>query len=403
MAETHSILYIGEDPTVMQILERIHFGRVEQCSNGLSASQWLTYGNFNPFTNNELNCPIRHPELIVCESNLPGSGGIALYKEFKKKLLIDNQPFILISNRFNYDLREAAKKEGIQEYFGKPLNEALFQERLRYFFDYYKPSEQQDVEAKNNADDFLIPYKTPLIKRLFDVIMSSIVLLMLSPILLLVAIAIKIESKGPIVYKSKRVGSNFKIFNFLKFRSMYPDADKRLKEVAHLNQYQIDEVELVCKDCAKLPEGKLCSPAYYYDGERICENMAIKRKKAKKAFLKIQNDPRVTKVGNFIRNTSIDELPQLINVLKGDMSIVGNRPLPLNEAYAITKSKWGRRFRAAAGLTGLWQVELRGKGGIMSEEERFMLDNQYAENNSFIGDIKLILRTIPALLQKGNV
>ena len=184
---------------------------------------------------------------------------------------------------------------------------------------------------------------------------------------------------------------------------MYPDADKRLKEVEHLNQYKDDEVELFCSECAKLAEGQLCSPAVYYDKDRICERMAIKRKKAKKAFLKIPNDPRITKVGNFIRNTSIDELPQLLNVLKGDMSIVGNRPLPLNEANAITASQWSRRFRASAGLTGLWQVELRGKGGIMSEDERFKLDNLYAENNSFFGDIKLILRTFPALFQKEKV
>jgi len=401
MADQNTILYIGEDHSVISTLENLNFGDVVQCSNGLSASQWLTNSMFNPFLQEEINYTIRKPELIVCESNLSGSGGIPLFKELKKRLLIQGQPFILISNKFSYDLREKAKNEGIQEYFSKPLNDELFKERLQYFFDYYKPHEI--INTKEAPEEFLVPYKTPLIKRLFDIIASSIALLMLSPILCMVAIAIKIESKGPIVYKSKRVGANFNVFGFLKFRSMYPDADKRLKEVAHLNQYKNEEVEIICKECAKLPDGKFCSPAYYYDGERICENLALKRRKAKKAFLKIQNDPRVTKVGNFIRNSSIDELPQLINVLKGDMSVVGNRPLPLNEAYAITKSKWGRRFRAAAGLTGLWQVELRGKGGLMSEEERFMLDNQYAENNSFIGDIKLILRTIPALLQKGNV
>ena len=184
---------------------------------------------------------------------------------------------------------------------------------------------------------------------------------------------------------------------------MYPDADKRLKELEHLNQYKDEDVELFCSECAKLSDGKFCSPVVYLDKDRICERMAIKRKKAKKAFLKIHNDPRITKVGNFIRNTSIDELPQLINVLKGDMSIVGNRPLPVNEANAITTSIWARRFKASAGLTGLWQVELRGQGGIMSEEERFKLDNKYAENNSFFGDIKLILRTFPALFQKEKV
>jgi len=101
--------------------------------------------------------------------------------------------------------------------------------------------------------------------------------------------------------------------------------------------------------------------------------------------------------------TSIDELPQLFNIIKGDMSIVGNRPLPLNEAEALTKKKWSRRFRAAAGLTGLWQVEKRGRKGTMSEEERFALDNYYAENNSFWGDIKIIFKTLAVFIQKENV
>jgi len=113
-------------------------------------------------------------------------------------------------------------------------------------------------------------------------------------------------------------------------------------------------------------------------------------------------------VGKFIRNTSIDELPQLINVLKGDMSIVGNRPLPVYEAELLTIEKMSKRFLAPAGITGLWQVELRGKGGDMSEDERKRLDNEYADhfagdNYSFWYDIGLILRTIPALLQKDTV
>jgi lipopolysaccharide/colanic/teichoic acid biosynthesis glycosyltransferase len=113
-------------------------------------------------------------------------------------------------------------------------------------------------------------------------------------------------------------------------------------------------------------------------------------------------------VGKFIRNTSIDELPQLINVLKGDMSIVGNRPLPVYEAEMLTGDDLSKRFLAPPGITGLWQVELRGKGGKMSEEERMRLDNEYADqfkgdNYSFWYDIKLILRTIPALFQSDTV
>ena len=120
------------------------------------------------------------------------------------------------------------------------------------------------------------------------------------------------------------------------------------------------------------------------------------------AFFKLIDDPRITKVGKILRNTSIDELPQLWNVFIGDMSIVGNRPLPLYEAEKLTTDKYALRFKAPAGITGLWQVEKRGKGE-MSEEERLMLDNSYAKNHSFLNDIKIIFRTIPALFQKENV
>jgi lipopolysaccharide/colanic/teichoic acid biosynthesis glycosyltransferase len=150
----------------------------------------------------------------------------------------------------------------------------------------------------------------------------------------------------------------------------------------------------------------------YIDTHQVCDYWYNFQKKESaknnSTFVKIVNDPRVTRVGKFIRNTSIDELPQLINVIKGDMSIVGNRPLPVYEAELLTEDALSKRFLAPAGITGLWQVELRGKGGNMSEEERKRLDNEYADHFkgdsfSFWYDIKLILRTIPALLQKSAV
>ena len=137
---------------------------------------------------------------------------------------------------------------------------------------------------------------------------------------------------------------------------------------------------------------------------RMCEKdyLDTQKNKAGAAFFKLKDDPRITKIGKFIRNTSIDELPQLWNVIIGDMSIVGNRPLPLYEAEKLTTDKYALRFLAPAGITGLWQVEKRGKGS-MSEEERLQLDNVYASNHSFLNDIKLICKTIPALFQKENV
>ncbi|MCA6447107.1 MAG: sugar transferase, partial [Chitinophagaceae bacterium] len=160
--------------------------------------------------------------------------------------------------------------------------------------------------------------------------------------------------------------------------------------------------QYICEECRAA--GTQCQFPIYSDKIRWCEKQYATTKKAKAgaAFFKLKDDPRITKVGKFIRNTSIDELPQLWNVIIGDMSIVGNRPLPLYEAEKLTTDKYAMRFMAPAGITGLWQVEKRGKGE-MSEEERLMLDNKYAENHSFINDIKLILRTIPALLQSESV
>ena len=164
----------------------------------------------------------------------------------------------------------------------------------------------------------------------------------------------------------------------------------------------VSEIQEVCDLCEW--SGNKCVAPLFADNRMICERIHLKQssKKVEAAFIKIKDDPRITRVGHFLRNTSIDELPQLWNVLIGDMSIVGNRPLPLYEAEKITNDQYSLRFMAPAGITGLWQVEKRGRSE-MSEEERLMLDNSYALNHSFLNDIKLILKTIPALLQSENV
>ena len=136
---------------------------------------------------------------------------------------------------------------------------------------------------------------------------------------------------------------------------------------------------------------------------KIITHIKKKNEEIQNAFVKIENDPRVTKVGAFIRKYSIDELPQLFNILRGDMSIVGNRPLPLYEAERLTADDCIDRFIAPAGLTGLWQVEERGKGGDMSAEERKQLDIRYGQTYNFSLDMKIIFRTLTAFVQKDNV
>lgn len=199
------------------------------------------------------------------------------------------------------------------------------------------------------------------LKRAVDIIVASFLLILLLPFFLVIALVIKLESRGPVIYKSKRAGKGYKVFEFYKFRTMEVGADTKINQLGHLNQY---------KD----------------------ENGGAK-------FLKIANDPRITKMGKFLRNTSIDELPQLINVLKGDMSLVGNRPLPLYEAATLTDNNSVERFMAPAGITGLWQIEKRGRED-MSTEERINLDITYAREANFLKDMWILVKTPVVMFQK---
>ena len=249
-----------------------------------------------------------------------------------------------------------------------------------------------------------------LTSRLFDIAVAGTVLLLASPFLVLVILAIRLESKGKVYYISKRVGTGYKIFDFYKLRSMYPDADKRLKEFQHLNQYVHDDEEEnteVVSDST--PENATSGTMLIGDDTEVEEvqHNSQKRESAKSAFVKFDNDPRITKVGQIIRKLSIDELPQLINVLKGDMSIVGNRPLPLYEAEMLTTDEWTDRFNGPSGITALWQVEARGRSSKKSPEERKQLDIKYVEyansKYAFLIDMWIVLRTFKAVFQKENV
>ena len=258
-------------------------------------------------------------------------------------------------------------------------------------------------------------YEIPIWKRCFDILFSLAAILILSPILIVVAAMIRVESPGPVIYKSKRVGSNYEIFDFYKFRSMYKDADKRLKEFLSLNQYKevdplffdySDEITHIPVLKSSLSDDIFMSENSFVSDDQVISEKEFLREKGNKQrnnFIKYENDPRITKMGKFIRKYSIDEVPQLINILMGDMSIVGNRPLPLYEAEQLTSDQYIDRFLGPAGLTGLWQVEKRGDSGKLSPEERKQLDIYYAKNFTFWMDIKIIFKTFTAFIQKENV
>jgi len=342
---------------------------------------------------------------IISESEVMAPLGIPQLENLKNKK-IPSVPFFLICNQMNENLARICMHAGVADVFTTPINKTDIETRVSFVIAHWKELNKRDSLKERKE------YKTPIAKRIFDIVFAGGALLFLSPFLLIIIIIMKLESKGPVFYYSLRVGTGYKIFRFYKFRSMYVNADKRLKELQHLNQYSSKAAEagaetattqnFICEECQLT--GSKCRQPLYADNNTWCEKQfkATKRSQDGSAFFKLKNDPRITRVGKILRNTSIDELPQLWNVVKGDMSIVGNRPLPLYEAERLTTDKYAPRFLAPAGITGLWQVEKRGKGD-MSEEERLMLDNVYAENHSMKNDIKLILKTIPALFQKESV
>jgi len=352
------------------------------------------------------------PDVIFFAAGRPGEEGLEFHRFIRKDPELEGTIFLLVSDHFEEEVYKKAFTEGVDDYYVLPLpGTSGLEARIRILLDH---------RAKNGRtalrEEFIEEIRIPVSKRIFDVVFATSALLLLSPFLILVMIAIRAESKGKIYYTSKRIGQ--KPFNFYKFRSMRTGADAELAKLAkEKNKYgsaPLREVDFAssCPRCSAKRDGKSCSPILHIGSHDICEYWYRHQKeeiaRSSASFIKIQDDPRITRVGKIIRDLSIDELPQLINVIKGDMSLVGNRPLPVYEAEKLTNDQMATRFLSPAGLTGLWQVELRGRAGEMSEEERKRLDNKYAamfirKKYSFWYDLKLIIRTIPAIFQKETV
>lgn len=389
------LLYVGMDQTVVdQFTEHPQKVDFHKAKNAVLAIKWL-----------EENEGV---DAILCEKQIPGQTGIEFHKTLRERFSNnDSIPFILVAkSRDQHDLSEAVKN-GIDDFYVQPLSMTNILDRVRFLKE-LKTNLNREKIATPNED--LGEYKIGFWKRSFDIIVASVALLCAAPFLLLFILAIRLESKGKVYYISKRVGTGYRIFDFYKLRSMYPDADKRLKEFEHLNQYvHEEENETAPEETVSNKDTETKGTMLIGDDTEVDEIQHNNKRKesAKSAFVKFDNDPRITKVGHIIRKLSIDELPQLINVLKGDMSIVGNRPLPLYEAEVLTTDEWTDRFNGPAGITGLWQVEARGRSSKMSPEERKSLDIKYVEyansKNAFLIDMWIVLRTFKAVFQKENV
>lgn len=195
-------------------------------------------------------------------------------------------------------------------------------------------------------------YFQPLIKRTMDIVISGAGLVALSPLFAVIAILIKSTSIGPAIYKQERIGLNGKPFQMYKFRSMVKNADAKFKKVKELNE-------------------------------------------SNHVMFKSKNDPRITTVGRFLRKWSLDELPQLINIFRGDMSLVGPRP-PIERELEHYKPWHYVRFMGKPGLTGMWQVN--GRSQIKNFDQVVALDYMYLKNWSIFRDFKILFKTIPAVL-----
>jgi len=210
---------------------------------------------------------------------------------------------------------------------------------------------QRAPVALRDADTFYLR----LGKRALDILGAVSALIVTAPFMAIIAVLIKLESRGPILYKSHRVGRGGRVFTFYKLRSMVDGAHSRRDDVAHLNE---------------------------------CDGPVFK----------ISNDPRVTRIGRLLRRTSIDEIPQFLNVLKGEMSLVGPRP-PIPEEVARYEPWQLKRLSVRPGITCLWQISGRSRIGF---EEWMRLDLQYIRHQSLRMDLRILLRTIPAVISRDG-
>jgi lipopolysaccharide/colanic/teichoic acid biosynthesis glycosyltransferase len=305
------------------------------------------------------------PDVIIADGTL-GESVLGFFHQFlggQKELA--NVPFILDGSDLSPEAIAGFRKSRVCDDIIS-LNE-LSRNKILCKIDFWKRIKERISNVNDNAAAYAHAFtvsSSAFSKRMFDIVISLVMMIALAPLFLLIILALKIESKGPVFYISKRAGRGYRIFTFYKFRTMVPAATDKIDELTHLNLYN--------------PLRK--------DGP---------------VFIKIDNDPRVTKLGAFLRKCSLDELPQLFNVLRGDMSLVGNRPLPLYEAATLTTDEWAQRFMAPAGITGLWQIRKNTKMK-MSAEERILLDIDYATKSNFFYDLWIMANTPSAVIQRTN-
>jgi lipopolysaccharide/colanic/teichoic acid biosynthesis glycosyltransferase len=347
------ILHIGADPEFNSPVKLENFSaEIISVDNVFMVSQWINANGL--------------PDGIVCDMKLPADDAFVFFDfwigHFDSETKI---PFIILDDEKNKKNVEKAIQLKIDDVYTKPIDAETLINRILSL---------KKIKPLSNSGSIIksVPtnYQITFFKRLFDLLFASLGLIITSPVLVILALAIKIESKGKIYSISKRVGTGYRVFDLYNLRTRYSDTDKRFHDLSHINQYL-----------------KEAHPNY---AERHQEN-----------------DPRLTRVGFIIHKTGIDRWLQLINVIKGDLTLVGNRPIRMYEAEMLRIVDWNDRIQGPAGLTGLWKIKSHKNYKTLSTEDRKLLDNKYyriaRRKYPFWKDLLIILRTVPAIFQKKNV
>jgi lipopolysaccharide/colanic/teichoic acid biosynthesis glycosyltransferase len=345
-----SFVYVGNDEEVFNELSA-NFKTAHSCVSLANVSSLLS----------ELNHSATTPQFLFIDIPFSASALTSL-KKFLSTDTAFTQSYIF------YNIRQLTAEERKQIVSLKLVDDlvdlktemALVSDKIVFLKKIKSEFQQRNQQIKIETQESDVTGSIGKVKRMVDVLIASLSIILLLPVFALIALAIKLESRGPVFYNSYRAGRGYNIFKFFKFRTMKVGADRMINSMLHLNKYNTS-----------------LGPV----------------------FFKIQNDPRITKVGSFLRTTGMDELPQLFNVLIGDMSIVGNRPLPLYEASTLTTDVWAERFMAPAGITGLWQIMNR-KNAIVSVEERISIDIEYARSNNFLMDFSIMLNTPGVIIKE---
>jgi lipopolysaccharide/colanic/teichoic acid biosynthesis glycosyltransferase/CheY-like chemotaxis protein len=301
------------------------------------------------------------PDLILLDVMMPGMDGYEVCHRLRDMPGTSTVPIIMLTAKSNIDDKEKGFQAGADDYIVKPFVSAELMMRISAHLrrarmtsspqDRYVPASSISVPfvlARYRSGVFKRHYR--MTKRLFDVVMSLIMLPFVLLLMALIALLVRLDSPGPIFFVQKRTGLNGRRFRMYKFRTMYKDAEALKEKYAHLNE--------------------LSWPDF-----------------------KITDDPRITRVGKILRRTSLDEIPQVLNILKGDMSFVGPRPTSFSaDTYQLWQTE---RLEVRPGLTGLWQV--KGRSDI-DFGDRSELDIEYIERQSWQLDMQIIWETVTAVI-----